>query len=92
MLPSVSPYRFSVLLKAHLCKLIQCDLFAKNLSCRKFEGTQSYSRNLLAVVGFTKMLADLYYRTFPASKMKGISFPVLRKIQRLLKPFAIDIH
>ena len=51
---------------------------------------ESYSPNLLAVVGFTKMLAEvflllqIFHDIFAPSKSKGASFPAL---ESLGKPF-----
>ena len=68
-------------------RLICSDALAENFSCRKFQETEFYSLNLLAVVGFTKMLAKLfsyflyfsYFDLFALRKRKELSqFPVLR--------------
>lgn len=63
--------------------IIMLDLFdasGEYLSCKKFQGTPSYSPNLQDVVGFTKMPPYHFWHfndNFSPSKTKGVNFLVI---------------
>ena len=87
MLCSVFPVRFvpferQVCVSYYKYRLICSDPLAENLRYRKFSERFSHFPKLLAVVGFTKMLVDLFYvfltTYLPPSKTRGYRFPVSR--------------